>query len=264
MSDLADVEAALVTLVADTIYPSGVEVASALGTSCRIYRGWPLAKALNDDLSQSVVNVSVVPDKKPGHATTRYIPRWTSVVNPPALSAVVSGTDVTFVGGVTAGLAVGVIVDGQCFSYRPGVGDSPELVAAALAGAASPVRVALVNGASVGFPGAAHLEARVVGDGIAVQEVRRQEHALRIVCWCPSSALRDSAALLIDECLAARPFIDLPDGTRARLSYGGTEVSDQSENALLYRRDLIYMAEYPTTIMVSAPAMLFADLQLNR
>jgi hypothetical protein len=48
-----------------------------------------------------------------------------------------------------------------------------------------------------------------------------------------------------------------------KLTYAGTRVFDQSQDALLYRRDLLYQVEYPTIINASQPAMLFGDLLLN-
>ena len=51
--------------------------------------------------------------------------------------------------------------------------------------------------------------------------------------------------------------------SQAHIAYKNTTVFDQSQNASLYRRDLIYTAEYPTILSVSAPAMLFGDLALN-
>jgi hypothetical protein len=45
--------------------------------------------------------------------------------------------------------------------------------------------------------------------------------------------------------------------------YAGTTVFDQSQNARLYRRDLLYSVEYPTIISDTQPSMLFGDLVLN-
>jgi hypothetical protein len=67
----------------------------------------------------------------------------------------------------------------------------------------------------------------------------------------------------IDAALSAMTFIPLRDGTKSRLIYSGTEISDQSQNALLYRRDLIYTAEYPAMISTSAAGMLFGNVGLN-
>ena len=59
-------------------------------------------------------------------------------------------------------------------------------------------------------------------------------------------------------------FIDLPDGTQGRVIYSGTSVFDQSQDALLYRRDLSISGRIRDTYWPrSQPAMLFGDLQLN-
>ena len=54
-------------------------------------------------------------------------------------------------------------------------------------------------------------------------------------------------------------FLTLPDGTTARLCETGTRVFDQSQNANLYRRDLLLSAEYATTITTPLPAMIFGN-----
>ena len=75
--------------------------------------------------------------------------------------------------------------------------------------------------------------------------------------------MRDRAVAAIDHSLVHQGFILLPDTTKARIIYKGTSVYDQAQNSLLYRRDLIYTVEYPTTVTELIPAMLFGDLSLN-
>jgi hypothetical protein len=58
-------------------------------------------------------------------------------------------------------------------------------------------------------------------------------------------------------------FIALADGTAARLIFSGTATFDQSQDAILYRRDLIYTVEYATTVTALLPSMLFGSLDLN-
>ena len=69
------------------------------------------------------------------------------------------------------------------------------------------------------------------------------------------------AATAIDQALSGQRFLALPDGTSGRLTYAGTTVFDQSQNAQLYRRDLTYNVEYPTIVSSTQPAMLFGDLR---
>jgi hypothetical protein len=87
--------------------------------------------------------------------------------------------------------------------------------------------------------------------------VRRQRQDFRITCWCPDYATRDKVAVAIDVALSQTAFIDLPDGTAARLIFRNGATSDRAEDEGLYRRDLIYSAEYATITTESQPAMLF-------
>jgi hypothetical protein len=63
--------------------------------------------------------------------------------------------------------------------------------------------------------------------------------------------------------MANAAFLDLVDGTKARVRYVSTQVYDQSQNALLYRRDLCFMCEYTVIESTEAPIMLFGDLVTN-
>ena len=76
-------------------------------------------------------------------------------------------------------------------------------------------------------------------------------------------ATRDTAATAIDQALSSQHFLTLADGTTGRLTYVGTTVFDQSQNARLYRRDLNYNVEYATVVSNTLPAMLFGNLVLN-
>jgi hypothetical protein len=100
----------------------------------------------------------------------------------------------------------------------------------------------------------------VVADKSVLREVRRQEREVVIACWCPSPALRDAVASKVDTGLAAVFFTSLADGTSGRISYNDTLEYDQAQNAMLYRRDLMYLVEYPTVILENDPSMLFGDL----
>jgi hypothetical protein len=47
------------------------------------------------------------------------------------------------------------------------------------------------------------------------------------------------------------------------MRYAGGETIDSNEDAALYRRELIYSAEYPTTLQQITPAMLFGTTSLR-
>lgn len=58
-------------------------------------------------------------------------------------------------------------------------------------------------------------------------------------------------------------FITLADTSVARIRYAASTVFDQSQDASLYRRDLLYNVEYATTVVASQTSMLFGALALN-
>jgi len=266
MADESDVETALVALASAALYPNGTGSPSVPGPDCRIYRGWPNSAALDVDLSAGRINVTVFP--APGHArtTTRYTQTRSGSPTSPTLTVSVSGTSVTFGGSAALGQVAGILVVGQgsqSYAYRTQIGDSPALVAANLAALARANAIVQLSGTTLTIPGIGALIARVVADGSAQQEVRRQEQIFRVTCWCPTPTVRDAAATAIDLAFAQSMFVTLADGSMGKLTYAGTTVFDQSQDALLYRRDLLYQVEYPTIIGTSQPAMLFGELLLN-
>jgi hypothetical protein len=263
MADQADVEAALVTAISASLYPNGTDEASSPGPLCRVYRGWPKSSGLNADLAAGRVNVTVFPSGGAVRNTTRYMPGWTAQPVLPQLTVSVSAKAVNFVGTASAGQVAGICVDAFSYVYRTTPSDTPASVAANLAAAARQRTVATLAGSTITFPAAGEVIARVVADGVAVSELKRQSQDFRIVCWCPTPELRDQVSGIVDVTLASTTFLALPDGAAARLRFASTTVMDQSQNAALYRRDLVYSAEYPTTSLAAQPAMLFGDIKLN-
>jgi hypothetical protein len=263
MADQADVEVALVTLVAGALYPNGTAEASVPGPDCRIYRGWPNAAALDADLAAGRINVTVFPISEPTRITTRYTEAWLGTSPTPGLLVEVLDNAVVFSGTAGPGQVAGILADGRTYVYRNQAGDTPALVAANLAAQAQSDWVVHLVGSEITLCGAVHVVARVAADASVLKEIRRQEQGFRITCWCPTPASRDAAAVAIDQALARQTFIDMPDTSCARIAYNGTAVFDQSQDALLYRRDLLYRIEYPTIINDNQSVMLFGDLVTN-
>jgi len=263
MADQSDVESALVALAANALYPNGSASPSLPGPDCRIYRGWPNSAALNADLTAGVINVTVFPQGEPGRNATRYSQQWSGSPAQPTLTASVSGVSVTIGGTAGPGQLAGILVNNVSYVYATQSGDTPETVAANLASSARTDWIVNLSGATLAIPGAGSVLVRVVADASVMQEVRRQEQGFRITCWCPTPTARDASASAIDLLLVSFQFINLADGSLGRLQYRGTLVFDQSQDALLYRRDLLYDVEYPTTVTALQPAMLFGDFVLN-
>jgi hypothetical protein len=96
-----------------------------------------------------------------------------------------------------------------------------------------------------------------------LQEIKRQQQDFKIMLWCPDPGSRDAIAATLDPALAILNFLALADGSYARVRFAGGETIDSNEDAALYRRDLIYNAEYPSTLQQMTPAMLFGTASLR-
>ncbi|MCW8307747.1 hypothetical protein AruPA_11915 [Acidiphilium sp. PA] len=199
--------------------------------------------------------------------TTRFPRVWQAVAPVPAtLSVTIGNGAATFAGVCVAGQLAGIAVDGAIFPYAVQARDTPPTVASNLA---AQLRAAgwLVDyaGTTVTVPAARLFTARVVAGGVALQEIKRQVQAFRISLWCGDPLTRDSAAAVIDQALATPNFIPLADGSCGHLVFAGGTTTDVSADAALYRRDLIYTVEYPTTLAAITPAMLFGigDIEAN-
>jgi hypothetical protein len=263
MADLSDVEAKLAALVTTIVYPQGTDAPALTGGLIRIYRGWPNQSALNADLAAGTVTITIFADPAQARITTRYLdpPEAGLLVNP-SLTATTCTNAATFSGLATPGQIAGILVDNSAFVHRTVTGDTPELVASILASYVRSRRPAQIQGATITIPGAGSLIARVVADQTTQTETRRQVQGFRLSFWCPDPTTRDQVAALVDQSLSAQASIDLPDATTARLRQSGTTVFDQSQNAGLYRRDLLLSVEYATTIATTQPALIFCDARL--
>lgn len=263
MPDLADIEAAMVNVITATLYPQGTSQESLLGVPCRIYRGWPTPATLNGDLTSGVVNVTVAPDPDIGRTTTRFALSWTRHASEQALFAQVRDDKISVSGRPAVGQIIGVLVDGHAHIYQVRELDTIGGIAANLAAMIRSSRVVHLSGNDLIIPGVVQLVARTVTNGRTFREARRQERELRAVAWCPGPDLRDRIAGSIDHAFAGTPFLTIADDVQARITYKGTSIYDQAQNSQLYRRDLIYTAEYPTILIDDVPAMLFGDLGYN-
>lgn len=262
MPDLAEVEQGLAAVIAGALYPGGTEAASAVGTVCRVYRGWPTAAALEADVAAGVTHVSVQPVSGSVRDTTRFAAEWQGSVPVPTLRAVVAGEVVSFVGLPAVGQVAGVLVDGVAQAYRVRAGDTVGVVAAVLASLVRTIRPAELRGETIVLPGGRGVVARVVADGVGGTELRRQSAGFRVTVWAPGPDVRDRVAGCVDVALAAVTFLDV-SGWGCRVQAGGGAVVDSGSAAGIWRRDLVYRVEYPTVQDASLASMLFGECLVN-
>lgn len=262
MPDQSDVEEALAGAVAGALYPEGAGAASAVGTVCRVYRGWPVVAALEGDLVLGIAHLSVGAVDGSFRDTTRFAAEWQGSVPDCPLEADASGVAVRFTGATGPGVLAGVMVDGQAYAWRVTAGATPSLVAAVLAGMVRADRPAVLSGSTVTFPGAAAVVARAVSDGQGGTELRRQSGVFRVSLWCPSIAVRDQVAAFVDLSLAGTAFLDV-GGWGCRVLFAGGRSSDEAGAVRAWRRELLYRIEYPTVLPGSLPSMLFGSGTVN-
>ena len=260
MADVSDVENALVDEIVALLYPAGSTADSVIGVPCRVYRGWPSPAALNTDLSAGFVNVTVFPAPVADELPDPYFDTEYAVTMPSTLAAAVQGQTITFTGTAVNGQVVGILADGVPYIHQVQDRETPEGIAATLAVLIRPHRDVALFRAMLTFPGVRSLNVRVVANTSVLRAVRRQRKTLRVSCWCPGPLIRDVVGKSIDGGLSGRVFLNLVDTTKARLHYLSTEIYDQSQSALLYRRDIVYRCEYTTVQRQVAPVMLFGDL----
>lgn len=256
MADLVDVENALVSQIAQVLYPTGVSgptAPSITGVPVVIYAGWPTSSNLDADLlalsknpPNGKIHVTVFPPKGMERNTTRYISRQWQQVAPvvQTLTMTINGQTVTVGGTVSIPQNVMMMVGYQPYIYAVQAGDTLASIAVSLA--------ALVPGASaaagvITLPSSAILTAARVGaTAQAIKEIRRQEKIFMISVWADTPAHRDATVQAIDVAFADLAFLPFADTSAGRMIYKSTNVDDQQSKANLYRRDLYYTVEYGT------------------
>ena len=261
MADQSDIETSLVSAIGQALYPLGPLAPGLMANVYRIFRGAPAATVLTADLAAGIVNVTVAPDPALHADVTRYLDEPQIISNnAPTLGITIAGTTATVVGTPAVGQVAGLLIDNFAVVHRLQQGDTADLIAATLGTYARTRTFVIVQGARVSIPNARSLTGRVVSDRSVQREVRRQQQGFRVTLWCPSPLLRDAVGAAVDQALTNSNWLPLADGTLAYLRAHGSTVFDQSQNANLYRRDLLYAVEYATTVTATLPSMIFGDL----
>ena len=262
MPDQADVEQSLATYLAAVLYPNGEDAVSAVGSVCRVYRGFPVVGALEADLAEGIAHITVQPVGGSLKDTTRFSTEWIGAAPVCPLVAQAEGVSVRFSGSAGSGMVAGVLVDGLAYAIRVVDPSSPGVVAAVLSDMVRADRSATLQDTTIIFPDAHQVVARAVSDGQGGAELRRQEMLFRVSLWCPSPSVRDQIGAFIDLAMSGVVFLDVGGwGCRIRLAGGKTD--DTGAAATSWRRDLDYMIEYPTVLSSTLPSLLFGTGSVN-
>lgn len=269
MADLYEVERAVVGLIAAALvsgpYQRGAIATTTWGQKVKIYRGWPEAGSLGDDMRAGIAHVNVFPLEGMTRNVTRWLhPGWAWTDAIPTITAAVAGATVTLGGSVTVGNVVGLQWgpgDVNSAAYVAQVGDTLQFIASTLAGK---VTGASVNGLVITMPTDEGLAASVMTPTQAALATRMQDQGLRVTVWTSTPQMRDQVASAVDSALGTlmspmgRPdWFNIKPNEDGWLRYVRTYVSDTSARDGSWRRDMLYTVEYPTTLIEMFPIMLF-------
>lgn len=256
MADLSDVEQSLASLIAGVLYPNGTSQPSVVGSDCKVYRGWPNKAQLDDDLAAGTTSITVFPEQGGRNMTRFPKAHFDTQIAAPTITVHTAEPTVTFGGAAGVTQLAGIRTNaGGAWAVAVTATMGPADVAAAL-GAIVPG--ASVSGAAVTVTPSAGISGRVAGLGTTLMEVGRQCQPIRITVWAPSILLRDVVTSLVDANMQATDWLTLADSTGGRLRYLGNFTNDVPSKDTLWRRDLRYEVEYPTTLQNIAAQVLFA------
>jgi hypothetical protein len=261
MADLSDVLNLLAGQIAGIVYPNGTGQPSIAGANVKIYAGWPMPSSLETDMRAGAAHISVYALNN-ARPRTHQLGRPYQVVSTgtPALTAKVSGNEISFGGTPSSPVNVYVLVNGAGYHYSVQSSDTLTTIATAVA---TQIPGATSSGAVVAVDSANTLVARVGGIGTAMRELRRQESDFQIVFWCPTPALRDQLISPVDVALSENTDIVFSDGSHGILRYSRTMVIDSQQKYQLYRRDLVYSVDYATTQTIDAPQIVAPGININ-
>jgi hypothetical protein len=248
MADLTDVEAKIVSIIDAAIYPNGDTQPSAMpnATAVKIGRGWPLPAALDADLAAQKATITVFPLGGSAIRTFQIL-NETYVISAAAVTSVatVNGEGITVSGTLSQGEFLTVIIDDAVICSQTGAN-----VAAMLAALATQVQgfgyAAVATATTLTVPFGHSMVVRQGGQAVMGRVIHRQIHSIMVTVWAPNDTIRTAAAILADVALKENIKITMPDTSQCLLRYSRTASSDAQEKANLYRRDLIYDAEFAT------------------
>ena len=243
MADLSEITAYFASTIAAALYP---HAASPVFTeSAKVYEGWPNSTALDADMIAGVVHVTVFP--MPGSTgRAAQILDESHVIAPAVhgLSASIAGQAVTFAGAPGAGEYATLICDGKHIYSRSGT-TLAAILAALAADAGADYAGVTTTSNSITVP-ASLIVARIGAPATMGRVTWRQRHQIMITIWANTPTARSGFAGFIDGLIKQNNVITLPDTSQALVTYDRTNTDDKRENALVYRRDLVFTVEYAT------------------
>lgn len=263
MADVQDVMDALAELCVGALFDGD---SSVTGDSLLVYPGWPSATQLEQALDSGHAHVTVFPSDSERN-TTRYSPYEEEELSipEPTISGQVSGSDsFTLSGTAEPAQNVAVVLTWlggvSSFVHRVSESDTLGSIASSLAASITAGGLpASASGATVTLTGATEITLRVGVVGKIQTEVRRQERLMQVMLWASSVEQRSRIGRILDKAIAEVQFLNLSDGSGARLIYHGSPFIDRFQKENCFRRDWRLTTEYGTTVTTEAPSIVIPE-----
>lgn len=293
MADISDVEKAVVSLLAQYLFPNvdyvpGTPVLSSVGVTVRLGRRFQPQNVIATDTSKgrkvrgfdqkiigdnpstpappvdSTLIADVVVEAASGMSRDedRYLRHWEVASRTPiTLTATVSGSTVTWTGSCTTGQGTGVAYGHTSYPYRLQATDTPQTVAQAVA---AKIAGATVSGSTVTLPTLLPVSTGVVADGVLIEEISRRGQVYRITVLAPDPDSRDALGNVIEVAMMTARSFTMPDtSTTLAPVFTGAFGGDDQMTAPMWRRDLTYRIEHAVTRSITVPAYLFGSRVIN-
>jgi hypothetical protein len=265
MADLSDITAFLANSATSAVYPNGASQPSVANMDVLIHEGWPIAEQLTLDLRGLEIafegappmprptgkraHVSVFP--MPGGSTPYQIlyPVRVQIIQEPTINCAVSvtGEAITYTGTPALGEILTIVADGTAFSTNAAAGATNiSILQALLAKVQVTFPSASLSGNVLTVPFNFQMTVRQGGVGLLGRVIHRECQRIWVTIWAPDPTTRSTLAKAVDVAIKRHVIVTLPDTSQAKIIYTGTNVFDDRQNEGLYRRDLIFDAEFAT------------------
>lgn len=278
MADISDITAYLKAQAVAAVYPNGVGTKNSIaGLDVRISEGWPISDQLELDLAGNikdstgavvprangqVPNISIFPwGSTPGH-TYQILDETYTIVEPVITTTVhVSGEVITVSGTLSPAEFLTVIIDDAVICSQTGA-DVAAMLAALAAQAVAGGYAATATATTLTVPFGHSMIVRQGGKGIVGKVTNRQIQSVMVTVWAPTPQIRTTLAAAIDNLIKQNIKITLPDTSEAIIRYGGTVINDDRQTVTLYRRDLLYSAEFATVEQFGATTITSTQVSM--
>jgi hypothetical protein len=262
MADLSDITAYLETAVTAAVYPNGTSQPSVANMDVRIFEGWPLPDQLDRDMGGTMLtgtppvvttrpngplsNVSIYP-MAGMNASVYQILDNTYIISMPVFGLAITlvGQVLTITGTPSVGEYVTIEAD-RTFVYSRTGASAAAIITALVADIAVNYPGVTSTSSTITMPNTFALLVRHGGVGVLGKVTHRQKQSIMVSVWAPNHRARTALASALDNALKQNIRITMPDTSQVVICYNRTNFSDEKQLATIYRRDLIYDAEYAT------------------